>query len=136
MTTIVGNDLGNSLVLIKTLLAQHTLTSAELSGAVSIPLTFAHGLGFKPIVEGSFINTSDNAVRQLPYVWRNSGTYYGGGAQVTQSATVYIDSVDNTNINCRAYYFDIFGLSWLAANTNLNFKFYLLQERLIQSANG
>ena len=104
----------------------YTINATDASNGYA-NLSLAHNLGYKPSVEGSFILTSDNTSRQMPYDYRSPAQTYFQTA-TTSSAAVYVYSVDSTNINVGIKIFDILGFSWLLASTTLNFTFYCLQQ--------
>lgn len=105
----------------------YTITAADASANYA-NVSFAHGQSVKPTVVGSFINTTDNVSRQLPYIYQAPTTSYYGASG---SATVQIYSIDATNINIAVKILDVTGLGWLLENTQLRFKFYCLQETII-----
>lgn len=87
--------------------------------------SFAHGLDYAPIVEGSFTISTDGSIRLLPF-FHHAPTHSYFGASF--SASVVIDSVDLTNINMRLDVTDIFGLSLFLANSTLSFRLYLKKK--------
>lgn len=125
---LIWSSAFNSFKIVKILTPTHTIGGTDLA-LDYFTLSFAHTLGFIPAIIGGLSNTADGAIRPMPLEWRTSTSYSGGGN--TASAAVYIDRVDTTFIYVNLYTFDIYGLSWLAANNKLSFKFYCLRETIL-----
>lgn len=105
----------------------HTMTSAEISSS-NFTIAFPHKLSFVPSVAGSFFVTSDAKKRDMPFLFFGDGNNYFG---VPPSAYIGVDTIDTTNITVRVVIFDLAGLSFLAANDDLVFKFYCFQDAIV-----
>lgn len=122
----------NMFKIVSTVTGSHTVTAGEVV-ALGATFSFAHNLGYKPTVVGSFINNFDNVSRMMPYT-RVTQTYADYAAFPVTSAidwSCYILSIDNTNINVQLTINGLLGLSYFAAGQIVDFKFYCIRETTV-----
>lgn len=129
---VSAQTIKNTFQITKIFYGTYVMTPTDLSNQYA-NISFGHFLGYAPTMMASMSNTSDNSQRPLPVSWRQaaSGTnnYFGK----PPSAVVDIQRIDPQTVYLRADIIDIFGLSWLIANSILIFKFYCLREPVVKA---
>lgn len=97
----------------------YTITSSDESNAYAV-FNIPHNLGFEPSIQSaSFWSNTDGLSRPLPWMALAAANDFGN----TIGAALEIYSVDNVNIVMQLSIYTIFGLSFFATNSILNFKF-------------
>ena len=116
----------NNFRIARILEVKHELTNAEIILG-TFEFSFNHGLGFVPMIVGTFYNTINQSSCPIPYMYFSLGHDYSTNKD-PQSASLIIDRVNKSDLIIKIVLHDLLGLSFFAANNILKFKLYCLEE--------